>query len=134
MRIDFGAGIFLKEQGFTSADDVRPWLDLLLENKDVVNRLDSAVAYDECEEWLGQLNVGSKYGFRVSTKLPGGIHPTQVSSEENILAQARYSLSKVGVKQVSTILRLRSVNTMTIARPMMILLKIADPTETNSNY
>lgn len=106
MRIDFGAGIFLKEQGFTSADDVRPWLDLLLENNDVVNGLDSAVAYDECEEWLGQLNVGSQYGFRVSTKLPGGIHPTQVSSKENILAQARYSLSKVGVKQVSTILRL----------------------------
>lgn len=106
MRIDFGAGVFMPDLGFESADDVRPWLDLLLESKDIANGLDSAVAYGECEEWLGQLNVGSQYGFAVSTKLPGGVHPTQVSNKENILAQARHSLSKVGVKQVRTILRL----------------------------
>ena len=106
LRIYFGAGIFLKDLDYNSAEDVRPWLDVLLENKDIISGLDSAVVYGECEEWLGQLDVGSQYGFPVSTKLPGGVHPFLVSNKENILAQARESLSKVGVKQVSATRRL----------------------------
>jgi hypothetical protein len=117
MKIYFGAGVFMKDLGFTSAEDVKPWLDALLENKGIINGLDSAVAYCDCEVWLGQLDVGSQYGFPVSTKLPGGVHPFLVSNKENILAQARESLSKVGVKQVSAILRLPQHHPLPLSPP-----------------
>lgn len=105
-RIYFGAGLLAKDHGYNSAEEVRPWLDALLDNKDIISGLDSAAAYYECEQWLGQLNVGSQYGFPVMTKLPGGFHPVQVSNKENVIAQAKESLNKLGIKQVSTIMRL----------------------------
>lgn len=105
-RVYFGAGLLAKEHGYNSAEEVRPWLDVLLDNKDIISGLDSAAAYHECEQWLGQLNVGSQYGFPVVTKLPGGFHPVQVSNKETVIAQAKESLNKLGIKQVSATLRL----------------------------
>ncbi|KAF3020943.1 hypothetical protein E8E14_005738 [Neopestalotiopsis sp. 37M] len=98
-KIYFGAGLFSKDQGYNSAEDIKPWLAALSESKDVLSGLDSAVAYRECEEWLGQLQVGPRYGFTVDTKLTGGAHPGLVATKDNVIAQAKESLSKVGVKQ-----------------------------------
>ncbi|ETS86724.1 hypothetical protein PFICI_00552 [Pestalotiopsis fici W106-1] len=98
-KIFFGAGLFNKNHGYNSADDIKPWLEPLLESKDIISGIDSAVAYQECEEWLGQIKLGSQYGFSIDTKLSGGGHPALVATKENVIAQAKESLSKIGIEQ-----------------------------------
>jgi aflatoxin B1 aldehyde reductase len=100
-KIFFGAGLFSKDQGFSSAEDIEPWFDALSEYKEIISGIDSAVAYRECETWLGQAQIGPKYGFPVDTKLTGGAHPTLVATKENVISQGRESLQKIGVKQIS---------------------------------
>ncbi|KAI4596290.1 hypothetical protein KJ359_005419 [Pestalotiopsis sp. 9143b] len=102
-KIYFGTGLFSKDQGYNSAEDIKPWLDTLSENKDIISGLDSAVAYQECEEWLGQLQAGSQYGFTIDTKVTGGLHPVLAATKENVIAQAKESLTKVGVNQFGTL-------------------------------
>ncbi|ROW03047.1 hypothetical protein VMCG_05701 [Cytospora schulzeri] len=99
-KIYFGAGLFAKERGYNSAEDIKPWLDVLMESKDILGGIDSAVTYRECEEWLGELKIGSQYGIPVATKLTGGAHPALVATKDNVIAQARESLSKIGVEQL----------------------------------
>jgi hypothetical protein len=106
-KVFFGAGLFAKEQGYGSVEDIKPWLDVLMESKSIISGIDSAVAYRECEEWLGELKVGSQLGLRIATKLSGGAHPALVATKENVLAQAKESLGKLGVEQVSAVLRPR---------------------------
>lgn len=100
-KIYFGTGLFSKDQAYNSAEDIKPWLDTLSENKDIISGLDSAVAYQECEEWLGQLQAGPQYGFTIDTKVTGGLHPVLAATRGNVIAQAKESLTKVGVNQAS---------------------------------
>lgn len=100
LKIFFGAGLFSKDQGFKSAEDVRSWLDALVESKNIISGIDSAVAYRECEEWLGQPKAGSQYGFPIATKLTGGAHPALVAAKDKVIAQAKESLSKLGVEEL----------------------------------
>jgi hypothetical protein len=75
-KIYFGAGLFMRDQGYNSAEDIKPWLAPLLESKDMICGIDSAVVYGESEEWLGHLGMGTQYGFSIDTKLTGGGHST----------------------------------------------------------
>ena len=102
-KIYFGAGLFMRDQGYNSAEDIKPWLAPLLESKDMICGIDSAVVYGESEEWLGHLGMGTQYGFSIDTKLTGGGHSTLLSTKENVIAQANESLTKLGIKQVSTV-------------------------------
>ncbi|ROV96064.1 hypothetical protein VPNG_09125 [Cytospora leucostoma] len=100
-KIFFGAGLFSKEHGHNSAEDIKPWLDALVESKNIISGIDSAVAYRDCEEWLGQLRVGSQYGLPIDTKLSGGAHPALVATKDNVITQARESLRQIGVDQIN---------------------------------
>lgn len=100
VKLIFGAGMFTKDHGFNSAEDVKPWLDTLQENKTkgLVNEIDTAAAYQQSEVYLGQLNFGSH--FAIGTKLFGGSNPYQPSTRDNIIAQAKDSLAKLKISQV----------------------------------
>lgn len=102
LKLIFGAGMFTKVHGFNSADDVKPWLDALLENKakGLVTEVDTAAAYQQSEGFLGQLKFGSH--FAIGTKLFGGSRPDQPSTKENVIAQAKESLAKLHVNQVTS--------------------------------
>ncbi|KAI1870440.1 uncharacterized protein JN550_005368 [Neoarthrinium moseri] len=102
-KIYFGAGLFSKDQGYNSAEEIKPWLAVLSESKNIISSIDTAVAYRECEEWLGQLKVDTQSGFPIDTKLTGGVHPALVATKVNVIAQARESLSKTGAKQFGTL-------------------------------
>ncbi|KAI1880168.1 hypothetical protein JX265_001789 [Neoarthrinium moseri] len=102
-KIYFGAGLFSKDQGYNSVEEIKPWLAVLSESKSIISSIDTAVTYRECEEWLGQLKVDAQFGFPIDTKLTGGPHPALVATKDNIIAQARESLSKTGAKQFGTL-------------------------------
>lgn len=96
-KLIFGAGLFTKDNGINSAEDVKRWLEILLQNKPLVNEVDTAFVYQTSEGFLGELQFPSQ--FAIGTKLPGGISP-QPSSKEVIIAQAKESLRKLGAEQV----------------------------------
>lgn len=99
-KLVFGANLFTKDNGFKSAEDVKPWFDALLESKakGLVSEIDTAAAYQQSEEYLGRLEFGSS--FALATKVPGGSSPQQPATKEAVIAQAKESLSKLRVKQV----------------------------------
>ena len=99
-KLILGAGIFTAEQGFKSAEDVRPWLEALRESKHLVNEIDSAYLYQQSEEYLGQLKFGSE--FAIDTKLPGQAKPGQLATRKTVISQTRESLDKLGVEQVTS--------------------------------
>lgn len=99
-RLIFGAGLFTKDQGFHSIEDVKPWLDALRESKHLVNEIDTSALYMQSEEYLGWLKFGSE--FAIGTKLPGLFKPDQLSTKEAVIAQTKESLRKLGVEQVLT--------------------------------
>lgn len=100
VKLIFGAGMFVKDHGCNSAEDVKPWLDTLLENKakGLVNEVDTAAAYQQSEIYLGELNFGSH--FAIGTKLFGGSNPHQPSTKDNVIAQAKESLARLKISQV----------------------------------
>lgn len=59
-KLIFGAGLFTKDNGYKSAEDVKPWLYILLESKakGLVGAIDTAAAYQQSEEYLGRLDFG----------------------------------------------------------------------------
>lgn len=97
-KLIFGAGLFTKDQGFNSVEDVKPWFDTLLESRLLVNEIDTSALYQQSEEYLGQLNFGSH--FDISTKLPGQIKLDQPATKETVIAQTKESLNKLDVKKV----------------------------------
>lgn len=97
-KLIFGSGLLTKEHGINSAQDCKPWLNALLDNKGLINEIDTAAAYQQCEGYLGDLKFPSH--FEVSTKVFGGAHPAQPASKDAVIAQAKDSLSKLGVQQV----------------------------------
>lgn len=103
-KLMFGAGLFTKDNGYNSAEDTRPWLDALLESKaeGLLAEIDTAAIYQQSEEYLGRLQFGSH--FAIDTKVFGGSNPHQPATKEAVIAQARGSLSRLGVKQVFAIL------------------------------
>ncbi|KJK79326.1 hypothetical protein H634G_04917 [Metarhizium anisopliae BRIP 53293] len=100
-KIYFGTVLFNADQGYKSAEDVKPWLDALLESKDAISGVDTAVAFRECQDYLGQLNFASH--FSISTKVTGGAHPMLTATKDNVLAQAKDCLNKLGVEQVDVL-------------------------------
>lgn len=100
LKLIFGAGMFTKAHGFNSPEDVKPWLDVLLENKSrgLITEVDTAAAYKDSEVFLGQLKFGSH--FAIGTKLPGGSRPDQASTKKNVISQAKESLTKLDINQV----------------------------------
>lgn len=99
-KLIFGAGLFTSEWGYSSAEDVKPWLDVLLDNKakGLVSEIDTAAAYQQSEGYLGDLKFPSH--FAIGTKIFGGSHPVQPSTKENVIAQAKDSLAKLGAQQI----------------------------------
>ncbi|KAK7713045.1 hypothetical protein SLS63_012188 [Diaporthe eres] len=95
-KLIFGAGLFTKDQGCNSVDDFKPWLDALVESKHLFDEIDTSAMYQQSEEYLGHLNFGAHFG--IGTKLPGqfGLPATK----ETVIAQAKASLSKLGVEKV----------------------------------
>ncbi|KAF7539436.1 hypothetical protein G7054_g2173 [Neopestalotiopsis clavispora] len=77
-KIYFGAGLFMRDQGYNSGEDIKPWLAPLLESKDII---------------CGMTAPSSM------VKLTGGGHSTLLSTKENVIAQANESLTKLGIKQ-----------------------------------
>lgn len=98
-KLIFGAGLFTKDQGYNSVNDVEPWLEVLLESKHLVSEIDTALLYQPSEEYLGRLQFGSH--FAISTKLPGVAKPDQPATKATVIAQTNESLSKLGVEQVA---------------------------------
>ena len=94
-KLVFGAGLFTKDHGFNSNEDVKPWLDVLLDNKakGLVNEIDTAAAYQQSEGYLGELKFPSL--FEIGTKVFGGAHPAQPPTKDAVITQAKDSLSKV---------------------------------------
>ena len=103
-KLIFGAGMFTTEFGYKTADDVKPWLDAVLDSKaqGLVSEVDTAAAYQQSEEFLGQLQWGEH--LAIGTKVFGGAHPQLSSTKEGVIAQAEESLRKLGVKQVGPIM------------------------------
>ncbi|KAG6355035.1 hypothetical protein INS49_004116 [Diaporthe citri] len=99
-KLIFGAGLFTKDYGYNSAEDVKPWLDVLLDNKakGLVNEIDTAAAYQQSEGYLGELKFPSH--FEIGTKVFGGANPAQPATKDAVVAQAKDSLSKLGVQQI----------------------------------
>ncbi|KAG8158155.1 hypothetical protein KVR01_011916 [Diaporthe batatas] len=99
-KLIFGSGLFTKEHGYGSAQDCKPWLDVLLDNKakGLINEIDTAAAYQQCEGYLGDLKFTSH--FEIGTKVFGGAHPAQPATKDAVIAQAKDSLSKLGVQQI----------------------------------
>lgn len=95
-KLIFGAGLFTKDQGCNSVDDVKPWLDALVKSKHLVGEINTSAMYQQSEEYLGQLNFGAH--FAIDTKLPGQFGPP--ATKETVIAQAKASLSKLGVEKV----------------------------------
>ncbi|KAI7786124.1 aflatoxin biosynthesis ketoreductase nor-1 [Diaporthe eres] len=52
-KLIFGAGLFTKDQGCNSVDDVNPWLDALVKSKYLVGEIDTSAMYQQSEEYLG---------------------------------------------------------------------------------
>lgn len=100
VKLIFGAGLFVKDHGFNSAEDVKPWLETLQESKakGLVNEIDTAAAYQQSEIYLGELGFGSQ--FAIGTKLFGGANPHQPSTKDDVIAQAKESLAKLKISQV----------------------------------
>jgi hypothetical protein len=109
-KLIFGAGLLNKDHGFDSAEDVKPWLEVLLESKKLVSEVDTSILYRQSEEYLGQLKFGSH--FAIATKLPGESKPDELATKETVIAQAKGSLRRLCVYQVfcclSTGMRARS--------------------------
>ena len=95
-KIIFGAGLLTKDQICNAVDDVKPWFDTLTESKHLVSEINTSALYGQSEEYLGQLNFGSQ--FAIDTEVLGGMGPP--STKETVIAQAKASLSKLGVKNV----------------------------------
>lgn len=102
-KLIFGAGLFTKEYGYNSTEDVKPWLDVLLEDKakGLVSEIDTAAAYQQSEGYLGELKFPSN--FAIGTKVFGGANPAQPSTKDAVIAQAKDSLSKLGVQQIDVL-------------------------------
>ncbi len=88
-KLIFGAVLFTKDHGANSAEDVKPWLEALLESKakGLVSEIDTAPSYQQSEEYLGQLDFGSH--FAIGTKVPGAANPHQPATKETVIAQAK---------------------------------------------
>lgn len=101
-KVIFGTGIFTRDAGFDSPEDVQPWLDVLLKNKAEgrVSEVDMATAVwsPEAERLLGPLQFGSHFAIGAKLLRNGGVPST--SAKEKVMAQAKEILSRLGVKQV----------------------------------
>lgn len=95
-KLIFAAVLFTKDQGCNSVGDFKPCLDTLFEIKHLVSEINTSAMYQQSEEYLGQLNFGSQ--FAIETKLPGQFGPP--ATKETVIAQAKASLSKLGVYKV----------------------------------
>lgn len=67
-----------------------------------VKHLDSAQAYGQAEQKLGELKAGNR--FTIDTKWKGGLRGAGWSTRENIVNSAKESLQKLGVEQVGNVL------------------------------
>lgn len=98
-KLIFGAGQFTKEHGHPTAESIKPWLEALLKTKDLAGEIDTAAAYPESEQYLGECGFGSR-GFILGTKIRGGANPMQKATKESVIAQGKECLTKLCVDQV----------------------------------
>ncbi|KAF3760045.1 Aldo/keto reductase [Cryphonectria parasitica EP155] len=96
-KLVFGAGTLMKSAGYNTAEEVKPVLEALAEYGDLFTELDTAAAYGESEEYLGQVKAASQ--FTIHTKARGMRNPSP-STKEVIIAEGKESLCKLGVDQV----------------------------------
>lgn len=64
-------------------------------------QIDSARLYGASEEFLGRVGAGTVHGFTIDTKWVGGFMTTPSSSREQIVADAKDSLAKLGIPKVN---------------------------------
>lgn len=93
--------------GTVPIGNTEPWIDDDYINKGFsilkahgVDNLDTARLYGESEKRLGEVKAGDK--FTIDTKWPGGFVPGN-ASKDKIIEDAKDSMAKLGVKQVSEI-------------------------------
>ncbi|KAN0105861.1 aflatoxin B1 aldehyde reductase member 2 [Hyaloscypha variabilis] len=70
--------------------------------KNGVNHLDTGRLHGNAEERLGLLTAGTDYGFSIDTKWVGGFFDPTSITKERIIADAKDSLSKLGVTKIHT--------------------------------
>lgn len=89
-----GAGVGNTEK-FKTADDVKPFFDVL--KKQGVTKIDTAHLYGNSETYLGEVKAGDSFTF--DTKWLGGFGPGNVTKDK-MIASAKDSIRKLGVAQV----------------------------------
>lgn len=99
-KLIFGAGALNKDNGFHSAEDVKPWLEALLESKaqGLVDKIDTAAAYRESQDYLAELDFVSH--FSIDSKVTGGANPEQPATGDVVMAEAKENLRKLGMDKV----------------------------------
>ncbi|KAL2811363.1 Aldo/keto reductase [Aspergillus granulosus] len=95
VQLIFGGGSFLNDISNPSLADVESTLDKLHELQ--IKNIDTAVIYDNSEEYLGQSHASHR--FAISTKYPCGFLPNG-SSKEDLLSSAEESLRKLQTDQL----------------------------------
>ncbi|KAE9362652.1 aflatoxin B1 aldehyde reductase member 2 [Stipitochalara longipes BDJ] len=88
-----------------NAEDATDKTNLLifeLLRKNGVNHLDTGRLHGNAEERLGNLKAGTDYGFNIDTKWVGGFFDPTSITKERIFADAKDSLSKLGVTKIHT--------------------------------
>jgi aflatoxin B1 aldehyde reductase len=100
-KLIFGAGLFTPDNGYKSVEDVKPWLEALLENKDQIAEVNTGVLYQTSQEYLGKLGFGSH--FAISTLIPGGAHPAQPATKDAVIAQTDNCLLTLGINQLDVL-------------------------------
>lgn len=95
LRIIFGAGTLNRMGGFKASKDIKGMLDVIEEVG--IKDLDTATAYGESEEWLGENKAASR--FEISTKYPGVASP-EPSTKDRVISIGNSSLEKLANNQV----------------------------------
>jgi aryl-alcohol dehydrogenase-like predicted oxidoreductase len=95
-KVIFGGGVFVTSSDeFSKPENIAQVLDAIEGHG--IKTIDTANAYAQCEEVLGQANATAR--FTVDTKYPGGMSQ-KLSTREVVVASARESLQALRTKSV----------------------------------
>jgi aflatoxin B1 aldehyde reductase len=95
-KVIFGGGVFVTSSDeFSKPENIAEVLDAI--EKHGITTIDTANAYAQCEQLLGQENATTR--FTVDTKYPGGMSP-KPSTKEVVVASGMESLQALNTKSV----------------------------------